>query len=215
MKKIFLPIYNLFRKKFLTAKARFQYPDFPSDIFNLWVENFGVALDIRCLERLDKICKKMKPRSIFEFGSGVSTVVLAKYAKDNPCTIVIFEDNPYYLRITKQNVAKNYKTDNFLFTSALNSYKNYQNPGKFELVIIDGPGEEQERLNNRYFYDKIISPKTICFIDDTDRPVLNAMAIDIALNNSLEKIDFKDAFYSKKHRCSILFPQNANIKETI
>ncbi|TSC75468.1 MAG: hypothetical protein G01um101430_310 [Parcubacteria group bacterium Gr01-1014_30] len=61
--------YNAFRRRFLIGKAKLQRRNFDDYIFGLWAKNFGVALDINCLKRLDTILQKMKPRSIFEFGS--------------------------------------------------------------------------------------------------------------------------------------------------
>lgn len=219
MKKIAVTIYNFLRNKFLILKAKTKYRDFYPYIFALWAKNFGVALDISCLRKLDIICQKLKPRLIFEFGSGISTVLLANYAQNNPCSITVLEDNPFYLNQTKQNTFRKYQHNKIAFILAQNQYRDFLEKQSFaekvDLVIIDGPEGEKARISNKDFYEKIISPKTCCIIDDTDRLGINSMARDLAQKNSLKKLDFQDTFYSKRHRYSILLPQNVETEEII
>ncbi|TSC75469.1 MAG: hypothetical protein G01um101430_311 [Parcubacteria group bacterium Gr01-1014_30] len=145
--------------------------------------------------------------------------MLAKYAENNDCTITVVEDSSTYLEIMKKNISTKYKSDHFTFVYAPNHYKDYLeasiNPGTMDLVVIDGPDGEEHRLYNKFFYEKIIGPETTCIIDDTDYSALDRLAEEIARRNSLKKIDFRDAFYSKAHQYSILFPQTANTKEII
>lgn len=211
MKKIFPLLYNSLRRVFLVIKAKLKYADFPSDIFKLWAENFGIALDISCLQRLENICQKLKPYLIFEFGSGVSIALLTKYASTNPCKITVFEDNHFYLEKVKQNIYQKKVADKFTLISDLSGSFS---PAKMDLVIIDGP-TDYHRLANKSLYRKIISPNTICLIDDTDRAFLNALALRIAKVNSLEKVDFRDAFYSKKHQYSFLVPSKLKVEEVL
>ena len=214
-KKVGVKIYNRIRNKILKIKAKRLYPDFDNYIFELWAKNFGHCLELACLKRLEEICQITKPKLIFEFGSGVSTVVLAKYAQENNCRIFTFDEEFKYLTRAYNNANRRYKTNNITFIYSPKNYKdfleNLEPNKKIDLLIIDGPTTNRYNEAAKNFYYKFISAGTTCVIDDTDREETNREAAKIAQMNSLKKVDYKDAFYSQFHQYSILFPKE--IKE--
>lgn len=210
-KKIAIKIYNKIQIEAKKIKAKRLYPDFDNYIFKLWAQNFGFALELSFLKRLENLCQEIKPKLIFEFGSGVSTAVLAKYAQKNDCKIFTLDEEFKYLIQVYNNVTKKYSTDNITFIYAPKNYKdfleNLEINKKVDLLIIDGPKADRYNESAKKFYHKIISSQTICIIDDTDREETNKEVEKIAKIKSLEKVDYKDAFYSKSHQYSILFPR--------
>lgn len=210
-KKFAIKIYNKIQIELLKRKAKRAYPNFDNYIFKLWAQNFGFALELHCLKRLEDLCQKIRPELIFEFGSGVSTVVLAKYAQDHDCKIFTFDEEFKYLKQAYNNIRRRYPTDKMTFIYAPKNYKdfleNLEVNKVVDLLIIDGPTGDRYNEAAKNFYYKIISPQTICVIDDTDREETNEEAEKIAKINSLKKVDYKDAFYSANHQYSILFPR--------
>lgn len=192
-------------------KAKRLYPDFDNYIFKLWAQNLGFALELSCLKRLENLCQEIKPKLIFEFGSGVSTAVLAKYAQTNDCKIFTFDEEFKYSKQAYNNINRKYSTDNITFICAPKNYEdfleNLEINKKVDLLIIDGPKADRYNESALKFYHKIISSQTICITDDTDREETNKEVEKIAELNSLKRVDYKDALYSKTHQYSILFPR--------
>jgi len=136
---------------------------------------------------------------------------LAKYAQENDCKIFTLEGEFKYLIQAYNNAVRKYPTDRITFVYAPNNYKDFLENldinKKVDLLIIDGPtGDRYSELAKNFYY-KIISPQTICVIDDTEKKEINKEVKRISEINSLEKRDYKDAFYSKFHQYSILLPK--------
>lgn len=209
-KKFVVKIYNKIQIMNSVRKARSLYSGFDNYIFKLWKQNFGFAMELPLLKRLERLCQITKPKLIFEFGSGVSTVVLAKYAQNNDCKIFTLDEEFKYLTQAYNNIKRKYKTDRLTFIYAPNNYRdfleNLELNKKVDLLIIDGPVADRYNEAAKNFYYRIISPGTTCIIDDTDREETNREAEKITKMYSLKKIDYKDAFYSPTHQYSILYP---------
>lgn len=216
-KKIAVKIFNKVNLEISKAKAKKLYPHFEKYIRELYFKNYGVALPLPLLSFLDELCRIIKPEFIFEFGSGVSTVVLAKSTQDRNCKIFTVDESLKYLEKTYQNIIRKYKADNITFIFLPNNYsgfiENIEAIKKVDLLLVDGPSSAA-RFNepSKNFYDKIISSQTVCIIDDTDREDNNRAAENIAKAKALKKADFRDIFYSKKHRSSILYPSSIEDK---
>lgn len=110
-----------------------------------------VDFDYSRLVQLEKIMKKNKPKTIFEFGSGISTVwmsyIINKFNLN--CKIFSFENNKFYLDKLKKNldndILKNisfslkelkvFKFNNRRFVR----YDNMPSLDNVDLLYIDGP----------------------------------------------------------------------------
>ena len=78
---------------------------------------------------------------------------------------------------------------------------------KVDLLIIDGPSGGRFTEAAKDFYQKTISSRTVCVVDDTNREENNKGSKEIARQKSLKKMDFGDPMYDEGHRYSILFPK--------
>lgn len=211
-KKIGIKVYDRLRISVLTRKARRQYPDFDRYIFRLWAQNFGVALEISALRRLETICETIKPRFVFDVGSGVSTAILAKYAQKEECEVFALDEDFRYLTQAYSNAMRKYLTSQISFIYGPKNYRdffeNFKMKKSLDLIIIDGPSRDRYNETARRFYLESVSSKTTCIIDDTDRTETDAFAQKLARENSLKKFDYRDAFYSTRHQYSILVPHD-------
>lgn len=209
-KKFLIPSYNFFYKLRARRRAARSFSEMDPYIFRLYFRNFGVAAPLSFLWLLDDMCALRKPKYIFEAGGGISTVILAKYAKNHVSSIFSLDESTGWLQETHDKVTRKYPAENIVFVAASGGYKNFMEhaefPHEIDLVVIDGPAGERFNDFATRFYEKIISPNTICFIDDTDREKNNREAERLARLKSLKKYDFRDGIYSNRHRSSLLLP---------
>lgn len=96
------------------------------------------------LALLWELCRKYKPKTLVEFGSGLSTVLFANYARSAqaPVTVVAFEHSEQYAEETRslletfrlQNYAiiLKYPTDIPIFLESIGK-------SRIDMVLIDGP----------------------------------------------------------------------------
>jgi len=83
---------------------------------------------------------------------------------------------------------------------------------KPDLIVIDGPsGGNRFSESALKVYNQLLSPNSVCAIDDTDREDNNLGASKLAAEFSLNKMDYGDPIYTK-HKYSILFPQHFDYK---
>lgn len=213
-KRIAVKLVNRLEEVKKKEKAKRLYEDFDSEILDLYFQSFGIAAPLSLLSFLNQLLNIWKPNFVIEFGSGVSTLILAKNIQDTNGKIITLDESSSYLERSRQNIIKKYKADNIKFIHPIEEGKiNYQAlqqgkelPFKIDLVLIDGPTGERFTSKAKKIYEKIISSNTICFIDDTDREINNFEAKRIASQKTLIKIDFRDDIYSPKHKWSILYP---------
>jgi predicted O-methyltransferase YrrM len=194
------------KQKFIKRK----YPNLESFIINLFWENYDYAMPISLLDKLDKISKDIKLKLIFEFGSGVSTILLANNLKGQEGRIFVFDESLKWIENTYKKCSN---VDNIIFMfSPFKQKINYQIftedidiNKRIDLLVIDGPTEDRFTENANQLYDKLISSETICAIDDTDREVNDIEAQKLAEKHKLRKVDYKDPLYTN-HKYSILYP---------
>ena len=195
------------KRKFIKRK----YPNLEGFTIDLFLENYGYSMAISLLDKLDKISKKIKPKLIFEFGSGVSTIILANNLKETGGDIFVFDESLKWI----ENIYKKCSSviDNIIFMFSPHKEKiNYQIfteniniNKKIDLLVIDGPTEDRFTEKANQLYDNLISSDTICVIDDTDREINDIEAQKLAEKHKLMKKDYKDPLYTK-HKYSILYP---------
>jgi len=201
-----------------------QYIDFPGmDIYikELWKRHLGTSLSLNCIKKLENILKIKKPKVIFDLGSGVSTVILSKYAQENDCKVFSLEEEEQYLEDTKKKIIlggwkESLKRVNLVLApNAYSKMPNYLYGKKADLVIWDGPspgrstqeGDLAKRDNmfvKRLLFS-VINPNTIVIIDDTDHNYLD-VAKELAEKNNLELIQYNDN-YKDESEYSILYPK--------
>ena len=131
-----------------------------------------------------------KRRSIIEFGSGISTIVLAKYLKKNniQATLISIEANLEWAQYINEQLSlydcENYAVVKYIPLKQYSS-SNYSGPWYdlepfakavdtilFDLVIVDGPGagnNKLTRLPTVIEISKFLMPNFIVFLDDIRR----------------------------------------------
>ena len=190
------------------ANKNFSY--LGRDIIHLFFDNYKYAAPISLLGKIYNILRLYKPTFIIEFGSGVSTVLMAKNTAP-PTTIISFDENLEYMQ-KYIPYFKNNKNVIYLHIQKKNGtdYQHLQNDISFkkpaDFLIIDGPSGERFGNDTKKFYDLIINQDTLCIIDDIDRDIINIEAQKIADKYQLQKMDYSDPLY-EHHKYSILFPK--------
>ena len=189
------------------------FPDFRKEILDGFLANFGYAMPLSLLAKIEMICKQIKPNLVIEFGSGLSTAVITDSLSGSESFLISIDEsmkwlaNSYELVINTSRVAFICLPDNGgIKHSALPKYLLAK--VKPELVIIDGPsraGRFSEPACK--VYNGLISPDCICIVDDTDRVENDSGARELAGKFSLRKVDYGDEIYAK-HQYSILFPEH-------
>ena len=207
--KFLLEKINKLKKKKLAKKL---YPNLDRYIINLFFENYGYSMPLSLLNKLNEICRAIKPKLVFEFGSGVSTILLASNLKKSGGEIFSFDESLEWIRDTYKkcpdidNVsfifAPSFKKINYeIFTRNIDITK------KADLLLIDGPTGDRFTEPAKQLYAKLISSDTICVIDDTDREIDDKEAQELAEIHNLRKVDYKDPIYTR-HKYSTLYPQS-------
>ncbi|RLD27566.1 MAG: hypothetical protein DRI75_09130 [Bacteroidetes bacterium] len=131
-----------------------------------------------------------KRNSIIEFGSGISTIIIAKYLKDNniQASMISIEDNKEWAQYINE-LLKKYGCEDQAFVEyiPLKEYASEKYNGlwydvailskaimtlQFDLVIVDGPGAGNNKLIRLPALIEIsnaLFPDFIIFLDDTKR----------------------------------------------
>ena len=163
------------------------------------------------LDKLSKINELLRPKLILEFGSGISTLLLS-HIKGRDTVLVTIDEDMDFLKHTQSLISN---SENIVFIHAPAStrinYRFFFEQLQFkplpELIIIDGPAGERFLPPALELYKKIITPSSVCVIDDTDRNDNDQGAQKLAAAKNLVKKDYSDRL--KKHqKFSVLFPQN-------
>lgn len=138
------------------------------------------AMSLDALEELDALVWRESPRRIIEFGSGASTIVLARYARLTGADVLSIEHDPTHLR----------KTRGLLESSGLASavdlrlcplhgeppFYRVDLPSDVDLVVVDGPPDEtggRERALD--FVLPRLRPGWLVWLDDAHRPTERAI----------------------------------------
>jgi hypothetical protein len=181
-------------------------------IIDAFFANFGYAMALSLISKIDLCCRTLKPDLVIEFGSGLSTVVITEALAATESLIVSVDESMKWLADTYRLVRHPAKTificapvdkeeGNLLMLSKVLSPK--AKPG---LVIIDGPsGRGRFSEVALRLYQELLSPGCICAVDDTDREENDVGASQLAADFSLLKFDYGDPIYVH-HKYSILCP---------
>jgi len=190
-----------------------HYSHLGKDVLSAMLKNDGWAACPSLLEQLAHIMSDLKPKLIVEIGSGVTTMLIAK-TKSEESVLFSLDQSKKEIEKTSQIIKK---TSGIIFVypkqEGVIDYSFYKKlNGRVDLIIIDGPTGDRFGSEAREAFDSIISDKTICIIDDTDRTENDIYAHKLATARNLIKKDFTDPIY-KNQRFSILFP--VNIEENL
>src|SRR3989344_6218593 len=162
-KKVVVKIYNRIKKENDKIRAKKTFPNLDNYIFELYFQSFGISAPLSLLYVLDNLLMAWKPLLTVEFGSGVSTVVLAKNLQNTNSKIITFDEDTFYLEKTRQNIIKKYKADNIEFIPPLKEgeinyrvfkRKELSSERESRLVIIDGPTDERFTNEAKQIYEK-------------------------------------------------------------
>lgn len=195
------------------AQARTYFPELDPVILDGFFANFGFAMALSLLAKIELICKTIRPNLVVEFGSGLSTVVIANALSGHDGFLITFDENMKWLATT-HGLLKH--TSNVAFVcvpngegmnhAALSRYVWWRS--KPELVVIDGPsGGERFSLSALEVYGELLSSNGVCIVDDTDRDENDQGASGLAADFSLTKCDYADPVYVN-HKYSILLPED-------
>jgi predicted O-methyltransferase YrrM len=129
----------------------------------------GWALDVDTAQLLTRIVKLTSPLNVLEFGSGTSTVILARCLQEFPDSkLYSVDDSQEYLADTRKFLKINNLSNVELVHSPLQDKWYSKRPLEtfpvFDLIFIDGPIEN--RLNSIDFIEAHAQEKTIFLIDD-------------------------------------------------
>lgn len=195
------------------AEAQTYFPELNPKILECFFANFGYAMPLSLLVKIERICREIKPNLVVEFGSGLSTVVISDILSISHGLLISVDESMEWLENTYKLV--NHK-DEVLFMCIPDSRGNYHAAlskymlfrCKPDLVVIDGPSS-----GNRFsepaliVYNELMSSNSVCVIDDTDREENQSGALRLAAEFSLRKEDYGDPIYVR-HQYSILFPEH-------
>lgn len=218
------PIINRFRGARLRcrqrriAEARNHFPELDPVILDGFFTNFGYTMALSLLVKIDVICKTIKPSLVVEFGSGLSTVVIANALSCQDGFLITFDEsmkwlaktcgllNPHTLGVAFVCVPHSDEMNH----AALSRYILCHS--KPELVVIDGPSKGARfSPSTLEVYCELLSSNCVCVIDDTDRDENDLGASKLAANFSLRKCDYGDPIYVN-HQYSILLPEDFDDK---
>jgi predicted O-methyltransferase YrrM len=141
----------------------------------------SAAMSLPAILQLKNLLLESKPRSILEIGSGLSSLLLARYKKSFPTTEIVSFDNPG----PWNNTLKEFLEADSLDTTFLRTYPvNPENKfyaiseeeiqslnRQFDLVIVDGPWDPLARACpvSLRILKAAIGPDTSIIVDDSQR----------------------------------------------
>lgn len=144
----------------------------------------SATLKERTLQFVGSLVQYYKPATIFEFGGGISTKVLANASRTYTSTRLFSVDHsPFYLQKTKYLVSEAKHVTFFLcpitlyyfrwkgFATYDSAYIRQIPQGtKLDLVLIDGPsGRRFGREAPLYQLAPFLTPQTLILLDDSNR----------------------------------------------
>lgn len=212
---------EIIKSQLINDSQQADFPEMNIYIKKLWKSRLGTSISLNCIKKLEDILKSKKPKVIFDLGSGVSTVILSKYAQENDCKVFSLEEEEQYIEdIKKKIILGGWKeslrrVNLVLAPDAYSKMPDYLYGEKADLVIWDGPsprrgiveGDLAKRDNmfvKRLLFS-IITPNTVVIVDDTDHNYLD-VAKELAEKNNLELIQYNDN-YRDESEYSILYPK--------
>lgn len=197
------------------AEARTYFPKLDPAVLDAFFANFGYAMALSLLVKIDVICKTIRPSLVVEFGSGLSTAVIANALSGHDGFLITFDESMKWLANT-HGLLKHTSGVAFVCVphgeemdhAALSQYVSWRN--KPELVVIDGPSRGVRFSPSALeVYCELLSSSCVCVIDDTDRDQNDLGASRLAADFSLRKCDYGDPIYVN-HQYSILLPEDVD-----
>lgn len=182
----------------LRKKTERLFPDLDTDSIRAALQNNGFSMCPSLLSNMQKIVRERKPAFAVEIGSGISTQILERNLPTGTRLVSVEEKEKFVERTKKllRNPGRTHFAGNLAEVADT----------AVDLLIIDGPSGERFDKKSREKFETIISEKTICIIDDTDREENDTYAENIAKQKNLIKKDFSDPLFTRQ-KYSILFPK--------
>jgi len=126
------------------------------------------------LAELDYWLYVNKPKTVLECGSGLSTLIFARYAKNNPeATVVSLDHDKKYFTTTKKMLGKLQRNVKLILAPLVGNPPVYNidlSEYKFDFVLLDGPpakdGGRSEMFDWLYPH---LSDRCQVWVDDGDR----------------------------------------------
>jgi hypothetical protein len=185
--------------------VRASFGHLGEDVLAEFFRNFGYAMALSLLSRLDALCRVLEPRDAVELGSGVSTAVIARRLPADGMLISIDQDVRWVERARRlaggsARVAYVCVSEPDLLERVLSS------PGRVDLLVVDGPaGAERFSEGLAAVYSRLLTRSSAVVVDDTDREENERGAALLADRCGLRKVDYGDPMYTG-HRYAILLP---------
>lgn len=168
---------------------------------------------------LNSICIHNR-KNILEFGSGISTIMMARLMKLNeiPGFIVSIDESEEWQRIISSYLENEGLKDFVMFVHATTEKSsnldnalgynrevvfNALNHKKFDLILIDGPSawnnsNKMSRLTNFEFFENNLAEHFTIFLDNADRPGEKALIQKIILELGIRPTKIDSAFIAFK-----------------
>lgn len=206
-------IKEIILRRQLESIIRVSFGNLGPLIIDMFFANFGYAMPLSPIPRLDKLCRTLRQDLVIEFGSGVSAVAITDALVGSEGFLISIDESIKWLENTYRLVNHPPKAAfvcapadggiNHTMLSKVLSLK-----GKPELVIIAGPsGGERFSEPALRLYQELLSTCCICAVDDTDREENNLGASQLVADFSLRRVDYSDPIYVH-HQYSILLPSH-------
>lgn len=189
------------------------YPELDEDIASAFVKNYGFAASLSLLHVLRTICAIAKPKVVVEFGSGLSTIVLARALAPHDGFLISVDESLQWLAHAADKVGGQ---ENVAYVCLPHRHRiHYTALARYildgcrpDLVLLDGPtGTDRFSPAAMSLYKRLFSSTTFCVVDDTDREDNDRKANELAANFELTKVDLGDPVY-QRHKYSVLVPRS-------
>lgn len=170
-----------------------------------------------------------RPRRIIETGPGYSSVFLQDYVDDPkhtwPVTLFTLDERgPWAEKHVKHMRClgfEDYSTYVFDMLAedlfyALDDANWPSLPGwDADFMVLDGPADTRGRVSPKAieFYKRFATKKTIWLIDDTNMPVVSALADAIFKGGGFRAVDVEDNRYHERHTALLIPEELVKLKQ--
>ena len=138
------------------------------------------AMSRDSLEELDALIWRESPGRVVEFGSGVSTVVLARYGRLTGAEIISVDHDPAHLKKTRDTLLSLGLLDavdlRLCRLTGEPPFYDVHLPDRVDLVVVDGPPDSTGGRDRALdFVLPRLRPGWVVWLDDAHRPVETAI----------------------------------------
>lgn len=217
--KLGLPIGNPISRAWRERRLRRRYESILEgplghlafEVRDAYFANFGYSMPLSLISKINAVCSEIQPELVLEFGSGVSTLAVSNALSGTTGHLVSIDESISWLEKTYSILKR--PDDVILICAGREGTLNYRLLsevlsfiGMPELVIIDGPSQGDRFSDDAIMlFRELLSGRSVCVVDDTDREPNDLGAVQLANEFSLRKVDYDDPIYLE-HQYSILFP---------